>query len=145
MPSNTVETVIEAPLPLVYEVFTDRERSGDYLPLNTRLDRPGTTERQGVGAVHFLGFGRFGVREQITELVPGERMVYRVLSGLPVRSHVGTVEFRVDPAGTRVRYTMESVPALPIPGALVRALLRRSTATMIAGARKAAAARTAAR
>ncbi|MFE2997727.1 hypothetical protein ACFXG4_22255 [Nocardia sp. NPDC059246] len=32
-------------------MFTDRERSGEYLPMRTRLDRPGTSARQGVGAV----------------------------------------------------------------------------------------------
>ncbi|MGW4244358.1 SRPBCC family protein [Nocardia sp. NPDC004722] len=138
MPTNTVEAVIQAPRPVVFEVFADRERSGEYLPMRTRLERPGTAERQGVGAIHFLGFGRFGVREQITDLVPDERMVYRVLSGLPVREHIGTVEFHDDPRGTLVRYTMASVPRLPVPDGLVTAILQRMTTTMIDGARKTA-------
>ncbi|MET9214647.1 MULTISPECIES: SRPBCC family protein [unclassified Nocardia] len=138
MPSNTVEAVVEAPRALVFEVFADRERSGEYLPLRVTLDQPGTRERQGVGAVHLLRLGPLGIREQIIELVPGERMVYRVVSGLPVRSHVGTIEFQEDPRGTKVRYTMESVPSLPVPGGLVRAILQRMTTTMVQGARRTA-------
>lgn len=138
MPANTVEAVIEAPRALVFEVFADRERSGEYLPMHTRLDTPGAHERQGVGAVHFLGFGRVGVREQITELVDGERMVYRVVSGLPVREHIGTIEFHDDPKGTLVRYTMASVPKLPVPDGAVRAILQVMTTRMIDGARRTA-------
>ncbi|WP_237754966.1 SRPBCC family protein [Nocardia nova] len=133
--------MIEAPRHVVFDVFTDREHSGEYLPLRTRLVRPGTDSRQGVGAVHFLGFGRVGVREQIVELVADERMVYKVVAGLPVRSHIGTVEFRDAPGGTAVSYTMTSLPKLPVPRRLLVAILDRMTKTMVTGARREALAR----
>lgn len=129
-------TVFEAPRGVVYEVFADRERYGTFLPLAAELIRPGDTERQGVGAVHRVGVGPIGPKEQIIDLVPGERIQYRVVGGLPVRLHIGTIELADRDQGTEVRYTMESVPRVPVPAALMRALLRQSVGTFIKGARK---------
>lgn len=138
MTAVTREQVIPAPRDVVFDVIADRERSGEYLPLSTRLDQPGTASRQGIGAVHFLGIGSIGVREQITGLDQNERLTYRVVSGLPVRSHQGVIEFFDDPAGTRVRYTMDSQPKVPLPGFVLRTILNRMIKTMLAGAASAA-------
>lgn len=137
MTRSTVEAVIAAPRPRVYEVFADRESSGDFLPLSTRLITPGTEERQGVGAVHFLGFGKVGIREQITELVPDERIAYQVVGGLPVREHTGLIEFSDDPAGTKVVYTMDSDPKVPVPAVVLTAILNTLMGQMISGVKRA--------
>ena len=68
MASHTVNTVIAAPRDVVFGVFADRERNGEFLPISTRLVTPGASERQGVGAVHFLGVGPVGIHEQSTDL-----------------------------------------------------------------------------
>lgn len=136
MPSHSERVIFKAPRGIVYEVFADRERYGDFLPLAARLIRPGDMERQGVGAVHRVGVGPLGAQEEITELIPDERIQYRVVGGLPVRLHVGTIELADHAEGTEVRYTMESVPRLPLPAALVSALLRQSIGTFIKGAQK---------
>ncbi|HNP58940.1 MAG TPA: SRPBCC family protein [Gordonia sp. (in: high G+C Gram-positive bacteria)] len=139
MTKSTVEAVIAAPRPRVYAVFADRESGGDFLPLSTRLVSPGTDERQGVGAVHFLGLGKVGVREQITELVPDERIAYKVVGGIPVRSHTGLIEFSDDPAGTKVRYTMDSDPKLPVPAPILTKVLDTLMGQMIGGVKRAVA------
>lgn len=136
MPSYTLETVIPAPRDVVFDVFADRERNGEFLPISTRLVREGTTERQGVGAVHFLGVGPVGIQEELTELVPGERIAYKIVRGAPVRSHRGTITFADAPGGTRVRYTMDSRPLLPAPAPLVTLGLRGAIGAMVSGARK---------
>lgn len=136
MAGHTEEAVFAAPRHVVYDVFADRERSGEYLPFSTRLVRHGDAERQGVGAVHRIGVGPLGVREEIVDLVPDERIRYRVVGGLPVRSHVGTISFADHPDGTAVAYRMESIPRVPVPAAVMTAILRRSTRTMIEGARQ---------
>lgn len=105
MASYTVDTVIEAPREVVYDIFADRERN-EFLPVQTKLKTPGTTERQGVGAVHTLGFGKVGISEQITKLVPNERIEYKIVAGAPVKSHTGTIVFDA-PGGTRVVYSMD--------------------------------------
>ncbi|KAA0016185.1 SRPBCC family protein [Antrihabitans cavernicola] len=138
MASYTTDTVIEAPRDVVYGIFADRERNGEFLPVTTRLKTPGTTERQGVGAVHFLGFGNVGVSEQITTLVPGERIEYKVVAGAPVKSHTGVITFADAPGGTRVVYTMESIPKLPVPAPLLELGLRALVGSFVSGARKTA-------
>ncbi|GED97006.1 SRPBCC family protein [Gordonia crocea] len=144
MVAVTVEKVINAPRAVVYGVFADRESYGANLPINTRLVTPGTDARQGVGAVHFLGLGPAGIKEQITELVPDERLVYRVVGGVPVRSHVGTVEFADAPGGgTRVTYTMDSDPKVPVPAGVLKAGLKALTNQLITACDKAARAKAA--
>ena len=136
MASHTVNTVIAAPRDVVFGVFADRERNGEFLPISTRLVTPGASERQGVGAVHLLGVGPVGIHEQLTDVVEGERIVYKIVAGAPVRSHVGTITFADAPGGTRVVYTMDSRPLLPVPGPLLAFALKGAISAMVSGARK---------
>ncbi|GAB10466.1 hypothetical protein GOARA_056_02140 [Gordonia araii NBRC 100433] len=142
MVAVTVEKVINAPREVVYDVFTDREHNGDYLPINTRLVTPGKDARQGVGAVHLIGLGPVGIKEQIVELVPNERMVYKIVAGAPVKSHVGTVSFADAPNGTLVTYTMDSTPKVPVPAPALKAGLKALINQMLGACDKAAKAKT---
>ncbi|MCX5044020.1 SRPBCC family protein [Aldersonia sp. NBC_00410] len=136
MPSYTAERIIDAPREVVYGIFADRENGGDFLPVQTRLVTPGDAERQGVGAVHFLGVGKLGVKEQITGLIPNERIEYRLIAGAPVKDHTGTIVFSDAGNGTRVVYTMDSTPSLPVPAAVLRLGLRGLITSMISGVDK---------
>ncbi|OAT69004.1 hypothetical protein AWB85_23545 [Mycobacteroides immunogenum] len=135
------ETVFEAPRSAVYELLANREGYNDFLPFTVKLVRPGDTERQGVGAIHQIGVGPVGVKEQIVELVDGERIQYRVVAGLPVRSHVGTITLADHPQGTTVRYSMESTPLIPVPDAVMVWILRKSMSSLVTGAQREAARR----
>ncbi|MBD0322402.1 MAG: SRPBCC family protein [Aldersonia sp.] len=143
MPSYTAEKIIDAPREVVYAIFADRERSADFLPVQSRLESPGESERQGVGSVHFLGVGKVGVREQITKLVPNERIEYRLIAGAPVKDHTGTITFADAGAGTKVTYTMDSTPKVRVPDAVLRLGLRGLIAGMLSGVSKEAAKRSA--
>ncbi|ORA64496.1 SRPBCC family protein [Mycobacteroides franklinii] len=135
------ETVFEAPRDTVYELLADREGYNEFLPFTVKLVRPGATERQGVGAIHRIGVGPVGVKEEIIELVAGELIQYRVVAGLPVRSHIGTITLADHPRGTAVRYSMESTPLIPVPDAVMVWVLRKSMASLVTGARREAARR----
>ncbi|MBF6456961.1 SRPBCC family protein [Nocardia cyriacigeorgica] len=137
MASTTVDTVIAAPRETVYRLFADRESISPYLPVQLKLVKPGTTEREGVGAQHHVGLGPVGVTEEITALVPGERMEYKIVKGAPVKRHVGIVTFADAPGGTRVTYTMESEPSLPVPAKVLEAGLKVLISQFINGAKKA--------
>lgn len=137
MASTTVDTVIAAPRDTVYRLFTDRDAMAAYLPIQISLVKPGAGSPSGVGAQYKLGLGPLGVTEETTELVPGERMVYRIIKGAPVKRHVGTVTFTDAPGGTRVVYTMESEPSLPIPAKALELGLKGLISAFISGARKA--------
>ncbi|TCJ89676.1 SRPBCC family protein [Nocardia alba] len=137
MPRSTVETVFDAPRDIVYRLFTERESVSPYLPIQVKLIKAGDPIT-GVGAQHTLGLGKVGVTEEITALVPGERMEYKIIKGAPVKRHVGTIDF-ADTAegGTRVVYTMESEPSLPVPAPVLEFGLRQLTNQLLGGVRKA--------
>ncbi|MBF6302401.1 SRPBCC family protein [Nocardia amamiensis] len=137
MASTTVDAVIPAPREVVYRLFADRESISPYLPVQIKLTKPGLTEREGVGAQHLIGVGPVGVTEEITELVPGERMEYKVVKGAPVKRHVGIVTFADADNGTLVSYTMESDPKLPVPAKVVELGLKNLIGVFMNGARKA--------
>jgi uncharacterized protein YndB with AHSA1/START domain len=121
MAKHTLETAIDAPREIVFDVFANRERWHEFMPLRVRLVEPGITDRQGVGAV----------REQITEFVPNEAITYEIVGGAPVRHHVGSITFADDPRGTLVRYTMESEPSVPLPRVILTLGLRLAITTMV--------------
>ncbi|WP_454197588.1 SRPBCC family protein [Nocardia sp. Marseille-Q1738] len=137
MASTTVDAVIAAPREVVYRLFADRESISPYLPVQVKLTKPGLTEREGVGAQHLIGVGPVGVTEEITKLVPGERMEYKVVKGAPVKRHVGIVTFTDADSGTLVSYTMESDPMLPVPAKVVELGLKNLIGVFMQGARKA--------
>lgn len=137
MASTTVDAVIAAPRDVVYRLFADRESISPYLPINVKLTKPGLTEREGVGAQHLLGVGPVGVTEEITKLVPGERMEYKIVKGAPVKRHVGVVTFTDADNGTLVSYTMESDPSLPVPAKVLEFGLKNLITQFIKAAQKA--------
>ncbi|KIA64015.1 SRPBCC family protein [Nocardia vulneris] len=138
MASTTVDAVIAAPREVVYRLFADRESVSPYLPITIKLTKPGLTEREGVGAQHLLGVGPLGVTEEITKLVPGERMEYKIVKGAPVKRHVGVITFADADKGTLVSYTMESEPSLPVPAKVLEFGLKNLIGQFIKAAQKAA-------
>ncbi|MFR9752538.1 SRPBCC family protein [Nocardia sp. 004] len=137
MASTTVDTVIPAPREVVYRLFADRESISPYVSFQVKLTKPGTTEREGVGAQHLIGIGPVGVTEEITKLVPGERMEYKIVKGAPVKRHVGIVTFADADNGTQVSYTMESDPKLPVPAKVLELGLKNLIGQFLKGVRKA--------
>jgi hypothetical protein len=89
----------------------------------TGYEHPGDTSPHGVGAVRWLRYGRTRTVERIVELVDGERVSYRVLSGIPVKDYVATVELAPEGRGTRVTWTATYAPTL-----LGRLIHRKMTA-----------------
>jgi hypothetical protein len=139
MAAHTLETTIPATREIVFDVFANRERWHEFLPLNVTLIEPGGTERQGAGAIFGLGIGPVGsVREQIMKFVPGETIAYEIVGGAPARRHVGIITFADAPRGTVVSYTMESEPLMPVPRRILSMGLRLGIAVMVRGAARAA-------
>jgi uncharacterized protein YndB with AHSA1/START domain len=140
MASTTIDTVILAPRDAVYRLFSDRDSLNGYLPIQFTLKKPGAQAPSGVGAQYLVGRGGVGITEETTELVPSERMEYRIVAGAPVKRHVGIITFDDAPGGgTLVSYRMASEPKIPVPDALTRLALRAPINLFLAAARKAAA------
>lgn len=77
--------------------------------------------------------------ETVTEFVPGERIVYRITKGSPMRGHVGVMTFEPTPSGgTRFVYDIRIASAIPGVAPLVTASLTRSIRKSLAGVEAAA-------
>lgn len=76
--------------------------------------------------------GPFSVtaQEVLVEVVPAERLIYRVYRGGGLRNHLGRIELSaLESGGTRLTWTVTLVPWLPGAGPLVLAILRPQFAT----------------
>jgi hypothetical protein len=78
-----------------------------------------------VGAVRMLHRAPYHLRERITEWVPGERMGYELLEGMPVRGYRATVTLEDAPTGgTVVRWRSAYDHAGPFTALVLRLAVR---------------------
>ena len=138
MAEFTLRALIDAPIDVVFDVLTDHRRYKDYTPLrSSKLEREGDPAPNGVGAIRVLGLAGPPIREEVTEFARPSRFVYKLLSGAPVRDHVGTVDLVQEGGGTRVTYHVQSTPTVPrFLGPIVIAVLRQSISQLFSGVRK---------
>jgi uncharacterized protein YndB with AHSA1/START domain len=117
MASFTYERQVAAPPEIVFDVLTDHRRYTEITQLRkAELEREGDPAPNGVGAIRRLTAVGPPMREEVLAYEPGERFSYKLLSGLPVRDHVGTVELTPGGGGTRVVYAVRTTPTLPLVG-----------------------------
>jgi hypothetical protein len=84
---------------------------------SVELEREGTPPPEGVGAIRVNKRGRTTGRDEILELVPGERYRYAALSGLPVRDYVGEVDLTpTAEGGTSIQWHSSFFPKTPCTG-----------------------------
>ena len=105
---------IAAPPEAVFEVLTDHASYSELTPLRkSELEREGEADVNGVGAIRKLTAVGPPMREEVIAYEAPSRFSYTVLSGLPVRDHVGTVELAPNGGGTRMVYAVQTQPTLP--------------------------------
>jgi Polyketide cyclase / dehydrase and lipid transport len=80
--------------------------------------------------------GRTTGRDQIVELVPGRRLGYVSLSGLPVRDYRAHVELEPAGDGTTIRWQASFAPKVPGTGWVVERGLGRFLDQCAAGLAK---------
>jgi len=119
------EVRIDAPAERVWNVVREHERMKEWTGLRAELLRPGIDDRNGVGAVRKLGIAGSGAEEEVVEFVPGERYVYRLLRGAPIRNHRGAVMLIPEGSATRVRWAVRFEAAVPGTGGALAAVLGR--------------------
>lgn len=134
MASFTYEREIAAPPETVFDVLTDHRRYTDITPLRkATLEREGEPQPNGVGAIRVLTAVGPPMREEVLAYEPSTRFSYKLLSGLPVRDHVGTVELTPSGGGTKVIYAVRTTPTLPLVGAGVLAVLKLGIRQLLGG------------
>lgn len=134
MASFTFKREISAPPETVFEVLTDHRRYSELTPLRKSvLEREGESTPNGVGAIRKLTVVGPPMREEVIAYEAPSRFSYTVLSGLPVRDHVGTVELTAENGGTKMVYAVRTQPTLPVVGPVVVAVVKQAIKGLIDG------------
>src|SRR3954452_781585 len=138
MASFTYVRQVAAPPEIVFDVLTDHRRYTEITPLRrAELEREGEPEPDGVGAIRVLAAAPGPpMREEVLAYEPPYRFSYTLLSGLPVRDHVGTVELSPSGDGTEVVYAIHTTPTIPFAGAPTIFFMKQGIKTLLGGVAK---------
>lgn len=137
MASFTFNREIAATPETVFAVLTDHRKYSELTPLRkSELEREGEADVNGVGAIRKLTVVGPPMREEVIAYEAPTRFSYTVLSGLPVRDHVGTVELTPNGSGTRMVYAVKTQPTLPLVGFAVVAAVKQAIKGLIDGVAK---------
>lgn len=135
--SFTLVREIAAPPQTVFDVLTDHRRYAEMTMLRkSELEREGERAPNGVGAIRKLTAVGPPLREEVIAYEAPGRFSYTLLSGLPVRDHVGTVELTPADGGTKMVYAVRTQPTLPLIGGVVVAAIRQGIKGLIDGVAK---------
>lgn len=134
MASFTLVADVAASPAIVFDVLTDHRGYAAISRLRSvELEREGEPAPNGVGAIRVLRTVGPPLREEVVAYEPPSRFAYTLLSGAPLRDHLGTVELGESPGGTHVTYHVETTPTLPLIGRLVVAITRLSVRSLLRG------------
>jgi uncharacterized protein YndB with AHSA1/START domain len=134
MASFTLERRIAAPPQTVFDVLTDHRGYAKITPMRkVVLEREGSPAPNGAGAIRVLYSVGPPLREEIVSYQAPTRFSYKVMSGAPIRNHLGTVELSPDGDGTRMVYAVKMEPTLPLAGAAVIAAIKQGIKVLIRG------------
>jgi uncharacterized protein YndB with AHSA1/START domain len=137
MASFTYERQVAAPPEIVFDVLTDHRRYTEITPLRrAELEREGDPVPDGLGAIRLLAVAGPPMREEVIAYEPPRRFSYTLLSGLPVRDHVGTVELSPSDSGTRIVYAIHTTPTVPVGDFVVVAVLKQGIKVLLGGIAK---------
>lgn len=128
---------VAAPPEIVFEVLTDHRRYPEITSLRkAELEREGDPAPNGLGAIRALSLAGPPMREEVIAYDPPRRFSYTVLSGLPLRDHVGTVELSARDGGTEVVYAVRATPSVPVGGFAVDFFLKQAIKSLLGGVAK---------
>jgi hypothetical protein len=129
---------VAAPPEIVFDVLTDHRRYTEITSLRkAELEREGEPTPNGLGAIRVLSaLPGPPMREEVIGYERPSRFSYKILSGLPVRDHVGTVELKPADGGTEVIYAVKTTPTIPLAGPVFMAILKKAIRDLIGGVAK---------
>jgi uncharacterized protein YndB with AHSA1/START domain len=134
MASFTFTREIAAPPETVFAVLTDHRKYSELTPLRkSEIEREGEPAPNGLGAIRRLTAVGPALREEVIAYEPVERFSYKLLSGLPVRDHVGTVKLTAGGGGTEMVYAVRTQPTVPVVGAIVVAVVKQAVKGLVDG------------
>ena len=96
------------------------------------LRQQGDPPPNGIGAIRVIRQGGLAIEEEITAFDAPKRMAYRMTAGAPVRDYNAEIRLEEAGTGTRVTWTVEFRPRIPLTGGLLERALRRSLGDVLA-------------
>ena len=127
MPQQTVrfEQFFAAPRDRVFAWFADHEKFGRLWPGRTRRvqDSADGANVNGLGSVREVRSSGMAFEETITAFEPPEMIEYRITKGGPIKNHRGCLKFSEVTGGTRLDYTIEFDPKIPLTGGIIASVL----------------------
>jgi uncharacterized protein YndB with AHSA1/START domain len=121
----TSQTTVAAPIEVVWDSLTNHVGMMTWARgITVTMDRPGTTDASGVGAVRRIttpGPGPDIVEEVVTFEAPNV-MGYKALSGTPFPGYAGEVRLTPAGAGTHINWTISSTASFPLVKAPLAAI-----------------------
>jgi uncharacterized protein YndB with AHSA1/START domain len=135
--SFTLVREVNAPPETVFEVLTDHRGYADITPVRrVELEREGEPAPNGVGTIRVLHSVGPPLREEVIAYQSPSRFSYTLLSGLPMRDHVGTAELTANGQGTRIVYAVRTTPTVPVVGGAVVAGVKLAIKQLLNGVAK---------
>jgi hypothetical protein len=126
----TSQTTVAAPIETVWDTLSDHVGMSDWGPFTVTMDKLGTADPNGVGAIRRIaspGPGPDIVEEVVTFEAP-HWLGYKALSGVPFRGYTGEVRLSEAGAGTQISWTLSTTASFPLvkaPMALIGQTLLR--------------------
>ncbi len=134
MASFTLNTSINAPVQTVFDVLTDHRGYSKLTPLrSSTLEREGSPDVNGVGAIRVLALAGPPIREEVTEFSSPHHFAYRALSGVPAKEHTGTVDLAEQGSTTSLSWRVDSIPKIPVPSPIYVAVLKPVIGQLLKG------------
>jgi uncharacterized protein YndB with AHSA1/START domain len=132
-------TKIRAPREVVWQVMSDHARYVEWTSARAvTIERQGVPAPNGTGAIRVFHAGPSRVREEVVEWEPPSRLVYRVVSGLPVRGYRSEMLLDQDGDVSVLTWSSEFVPRVPCTGTFFTRLMSRAVDRFAAGIKAAA-------
>lgn len=131
----TLTRTSTASIETVFDAMTNHREIADYMWWCRRstLDREGTPAPNGVGAIRRLtSFGTTFVEDIVVYERP-TRWAYTVLSGVPIRDHLATIELREVESGTEVSCHLRATLEIPGAGRLMLPVFKKFIDQLLKG------------
>jgi uncharacterized protein YndB with AHSA1/START domain len=113
----TSHTTVAAPIETVWDALSNHVGISRWAPgLMVTMDRLGTTDPNGVGAVRRIASPGPGpdIVEEVVTFEPPRLLGYKALSGTSFPGYTGEVRLIEAGAGTRISYTVFSTSSFPL-------------------------------
>jgi uncharacterized protein YndB with AHSA1/START domain len=125
---------VAAPPEVVFDVLTDHRGYARITRLRSaELEREGDPAPDGVGAIRVLRSVGPPLREEVIAYERPSRFSYKILSGVPVRDHVGAVQLSPANGGTHIVYVVRMMPTAPIGASAIVAVTKLAIKQLLDG------------